>query len=258
MSTLENASAVLKLFSKQNVMHAHPGISFSDVINQLGLAKSTTSRLLMTMESEGLLERDPDTRLYHIGRLLLSISSQYLSTPLVDMAASMMIKLSQITRCTGYISALDGQEIMVLRMFQGQQFLPVVTPVGTRSPAAETSVGRAILARQSDDEVREHFGSYKPRSANAPQNLAALLDKLATARQVGWTFARNETLQGVSSIATNISNKHRSETIGLCLSFPSSDEPPFYPSEYVEALISTTRLLAEKLNDDYWLKNNNL
>ncbi|AKA39434.1 IclR family transcriptional regulator [Yersinia ruckeri] len=254
MSTLGNASSVLKLFAKQNIMHSHPGISFSDVINQLCLAKSTTSRLLMAMESEGLLERDPDTKLYHIGRLLLSISIQYLSTPLVDMAASMMIRLSQMTRCTGYISALDGREIMVLRMFYGQQFLPVVTPVGTRSPANETAVGRAILSRQNDSEVRECFsGHYRAGSPNSPQSLDALLAALALARQSGWTFARNETLQGVSSIATSVTNKHCSETIGLCLSFSSRDEKPFYQDEHVEALISMTRLLAEKLDDDYWL-----
>jgi IclR family transcriptional regulator, KDG regulon repressor len=147
MTTLENAAAVLKLFSQQRMMHGQPGISFSDVVSQLALPKSTVSRLLQTMETQGMLERDPDSKLYKIGRLLLSVSSHYLSTPLVDSVAASMVQLSQLTCCTGYVSVLEGQEIMVMRMFPGRHFLQVVTPAGSRSPAAETSVGRAILAR---------------------------------------------------------------------------------------------------------------
>ena len=60
MTTLENAAAVLKLFSQQRVMHGQPGIAFSDVVEQLALPKSTVSRLLQTMENQGMLERDPD------------------------------------------------------------------------------------------------------------------------------------------------------------------------------------------------------
>jgi IclR family KDG regulon transcriptional repressor len=55
MTTLENAAAVLKLFSQQRMMHGQPGISFSDVVNQLALPKSTVSRLLQTMETQGML-----------------------------------------------------------------------------------------------------------------------------------------------------------------------------------------------------------
>ncbi|HEJ7262873.1 TPA: helix-turn-helix domain-containing protein, partial [Serratia marcescens] len=51
MTTLENAAAVLKLFSQQRVMHGQPGIAFSDVVDQLALPKSTVSRLLQSMEN---------------------------------------------------------------------------------------------------------------------------------------------------------------------------------------------------------------
>ena len=153
MTTLENAAAVLKLFSQQRVMHGQPGIAFSDVVDQLALPKSTVSRLLQSMENQGMLERDPDSRRYRIGALLLAASSHYLSMPLVDNLAASMAQLCRQTACTGYLSVLEGQEIMVMRMFPGRHFLQVVTPAGYRSPAAETSVGRAILARESDEQV---------------------------------------------------------------------------------------------------------
>lgn len=253
MTTLENASAVLKLFAQKGIRQGHPGLSFSDVVEQLGLPKSTVSRLLMTMETQGLLERDPDTRLYKIGRLLLAVSSHYLSTPLVDAASPYMALLSQQTQCTGYISMLEGREIMVMRMFPGRTYLQVVTPAGSLLPAAESAIGRAILARYSDEEVVERYREgYQVNSPNSPQTLEDLLTYLAAIRKAGWAYANNETLQGISTLATSIKNKHRNETVGMCLSFPSPHDGKEMPAGIREGIVEVTRQLAEKLGDEYW------
>ncbi|AHG21377.1 IclR family transcriptional regulator [Chania multitudinisentens RB-25] len=253
MTTLENATAVLKLFSQRRITYGASGISFSDVVAQLGLPKSTVSRLLQTMESQGMLERDPESRLYKIGELLLSVTSHYLSTPLVESAAAAMAQLNQLTFCAGYISMLEGRENRVMRTFPGSHFLQVVTPVGVCSPAAETSVGRAILARESDEQVCERFAAgYRATFPNSPQTLEALLQKLAQVRQQGWSLACNETLPGISSLATSVTNKHRGETVGLCLSFPSQSEAQPYSPQVLEALLRVSRQLAEKLGDEYW------
>lgn len=176
----------------------------------------------MTMETQGLLERDPDSRLYQIGKLLLAVSSHYLSAPLVDLASPYMTQLSQLTQCTGYISMLEGRDIMVMRMFPGRTYLQVVTPAGSLLPAHETAIGRAILSRYSDEEVRQRFsGHYEAHSVNAPKSLDVLLSRLAEVRLTGVSFANNETLLGISTLATSIFNKHRNELVGLCLSFPS-------------------------------------
>ncbi|AEX53284.1 IclR family transcriptional regulator [Rahnella aquatilis] len=253
MTTLENAAAVLKLFSKQGVRQGHPGLSFSDVVEDLKLPKSTVSRLLMTMETEGLLERDPDSRLYRIGRLLLAVSSHYLSAPLVDLASPYMAQLSQLTQCTGYISMLEGRDIMVMRMFPGRTYLQVVTPAGSLLPAHETAIGRAILARYTDDEVLARYSDkYQVNSANSPASREILLSRLAEVRQHGVSFASNETLLGISTLATSIFNKHRNETVGLCLSFPSPAPGKEIPQGIKEGLIAVTRQIAEKLGDEYW------
>ncbi|WAS99987.1 IclR family transcriptional regulator [Rouxiella chamberiensis] len=253
MTTLENASAVLRLFAQKGIRQGHPGLSFSEVVEQLSLPKSTVSRLMTTMETQGLLERDPDTRLYKIGHLLLAVSSHYLSSPLVDACSPYMTQLSQQTQCTGYISMLEGRNIMVMRMFPGRTYLQVVTPAGSLLPAAETAIGRAILARHTDQQVVERYREgYRVNSPNSPQTLDALLHILADIRRVGWSFANNETLQGISTLATCIANKHRNETVGLCLSFPSPHEGDALPAGIREGLVAVTRQLAEKLGDDYW------
>lgn len=250
MSTLENAAAVMRLFNRRNPMQGQPGLTFTDITAALGLPKSTVSRLLSTMEREGLLERDPETRCYNVGRMLLSVASNYLSTPLVDGASAMMARLAAESSFTGYISVLEGREIMVMRMFQARMLIQVVTPPGSRLPAAGTAVGRAILARYSDDFVRNLYAdSWNTLSPNSPQSIDQLLAELARIRQQGWAIARNETLQGISAVSTTISNKHRGETVALSLSFPSSQQEPSYSTAALDALQAVTRQLAGKYGD---------
>lgn len=72
------------------------------------------------MESQGLLERNADTRGYHIGRVLLAAAGHYLSAPLVDSVSAAMVRLAAKTGCMGYVSKLDGREVLVMRMFHGR------------------------------------------------------------------------------------------------------------------------------------------
>jgi DNA-binding IclR family transcriptional regulator len=253
MSTLENAAAVLSLFSQRQTNFSQPGISFSEVVAQLELPKSTVSRLLKSLESQHWLERDPQTRQYHIGNLLLKVAGVYLSTPLVENAAAAMMRVDHLSICTGYIAVLEGCEGRVMRVLPGKHFMHVVTPVGALSPAAETSVGRALLARKSDEQVRSYYADgYRVQSPGSPQTLEALLKELARIRSRGWSLARNEILPGISSLATTVCNKHRCETVGLCLSYPSLSEDQPYAPEVLTALMAVSRTLGETLGDSYW------
>lgn len=99
MTTLENAAAVLRLFQHKGVTQGHVGLSFSEVVEALNLPKSTVSRLLATMESQGLLERNADTRGYHIGRVLLAAAGHYLSAPLVDSVSAAMVRPAAWVTC---------------------------------------------------------------------------------------------------------------------------------------------------------------
>ncbi|QDY41159.1 IclR family transcriptional regulator [Candidatus Pantoea soli] len=247
MTTLENASAVLRLFQRAGITQGHPGLSFTEVVTALALPKSTVSRLLATMESEGLLERDPDSRCYRIGRVLLSVAGHYLSTPLVDSASAPMARLAASSGCMGYISVLDGNDVLVMRMFHGRFFTQLVTPPGTRVSVTGTSTGRVLLAQLSDEQVRQRFAdNWQAASPNSPRHLDALCQELARIRQQGWALARNETLPGISSLAVAITHKHRGESAALCLSFLSQEAAPGYPEALLSELRATAALMAEK------------
>lgn len=251
MTTIENASAVLRLLNQSGVTQGLRGLTFTDITTALDLPKSTVSRLLSTMELQGLLKRDTDSRRFYPGDVLLSLASRYLSTSLVEGASAIMARLAEESVCTGYIAVLEGRETMIMRMFQGHKAIQVVSPPGSRLPAAETSVGRAMLARQSDEYIHSLYGSeWQVASHHAPQNLQQLMAELTSIRTRGWAISRNETVQGISSIATSVSNKHLGETIALGLTFPTQRQEPASSSFAVDALLKATRHLVDRYGDE--------
>ncbi|MBE5251098.1 IclR family transcriptional regulator [Mixta mediterraneensis] len=247
MTTLENAAAVLRLFQRKGITQGHAGLTFTEVVEALTLPKSTVSRLLATMENQGLLERDPESRCFHIGRVLLAVAGHYLSAPLVDSVSPAMVRLASITGCMGYISKLDGREVLVMRMFHGRHFTQLVTPPGSRMPAAATSTGRALLSLLSDEDIRARYQDQWERVApNSPRNVEELCEKLAQIRQQGWSLAQSETLAGISSLSVIVNNKHHGESVALCLSFLSQEAEPGYPPALLDALRATATEMADK------------
>jgi IclR family KDG regulon transcriptional repressor len=249
MSTLENAASVLRLFTADRLE-----LTVTDVARALGLPKSSVSRLLKAMRESGLLTSAADTPRYRVGTLLFEIAQLHQqSSALMDLADVELSAICRDTRHTGYISILDGADVLVLRMHPGREALRVVTPLGSRAAAFATANGRALLARLSDDKVRTLLKQpLQPPSANAPGSMAALLDRLAETRRVGWCEAIDEAIPGVHSIAVAVEDAANGEIFAFCLSFPVSQLSQVESRAIVRAVTDAARRIAEKVGDRYW------
>src|SRR5690349_66074 len=134
MSALSNAVSVLRLFSGNR-----PELSVTEVARELGMAKSSASRLLKAMLREGLLANAGTTPRYRLGYVFFEISRLYgHNSTLMDLADNALGAICRAARHGGYISILDGADVLVLRAYVGPEALRVVTPLGSRMPAFAT------------------------------------------------------------------------------------------------------------------------
>lgn len=214
--SLANAAALLHWLKSHR-----SDIAVGEVSTALGWPKSTTSRLLKTMQRLGLLERDPATRRYRLGLLILELAGHHRAgEPLVEAADA---ALAELTRRSGHatgISILDGVEVVVLRSRAGTQPLRVVTPPGSRGPAWAASTGRALLARLPDAEIAARFRDFpQPPLPAAPHSLPALLQRIRRVRNAGWEEASDEQMPGLGGVSVAVADPQTGEAMALYVAF---------------------------------------
>lgn len=248
MSTLENAISILRLFNSER-----DELTVTEAARLLNMPKSSVGRLLTNMRDLGLLDGSGRQPRYRIGPLFFEISQQYrLRSSLIEKAESVMAGLCSETGHTGYVSILQGTEVLVMRVRPGSHALRVVTPPGQRLPACETAIGRSLLARLPDERVRALYpkglSSLKP---NSPQSLEDLLKSLATVRRRGWAESLDEAVPGVGSTSIAIEDRVDHEMVGICLTYSASVQR----SEKIEMarlLVQAGRELGLQIGDTFW------
>lgn len=250
MSTLESAAAVLRLFTEERAE-----LSVTEAHRLLSMPKSSVARLLQSMKDAGFLDPVEGTRRYQLGLLILDVSRmQRARTPLADLAEEALAEICKTTGHTGYVSVLDGTDIVVLRVRPGTRALQVVTPLGQRMNAFETAIGRSLLSRLSDDQVRSRYTEpLHPSSSNSPLTLDELLALLAEVRKRGWAESIEEALPGVGSTAVAILSQHNNEMLGLCVSYSASHSSKEERQHLAELLREAAIHVGRKVDDPYWI-----
>jgi IclR family KDG regulon transcriptional repressor len=251
MSALTSAVSILRLFSAERCE-----LSVTEVARLLGMPKSTASRLLKAMLHEGLLANVGSTARYRVGHLLLELAGLYgQRSSLMELTDGALGAICRDARHGGYISILDGADVLVLRAYLGTETLRVVTPLGSRSQAFATSTGRALLARLTDKEVRTlHRSRLAPPSPNAPTDIDDLLARLNRIRRAGWSEAIDEAVPGVGSVAVSIRDAANAETFAFCLSFPAHMVSQIERRRLAARLIEAAKSIAPQVDDTFWTK----
>lgn len=138
--------------------HEPDGATTSEVARRTGLARPTAHRLLGSLLSEGLVDRDP------AGRWLLGPELYLLGTtaaPRYDVTALAQPVVRRLALATGesaFFSARRGDETVCLLREDGS--FPIRSHVlheGIRFPLGVASAGLAILAYLSDAELEEYL-----------------------------------------------------------------------------------------------------
>ena len=147
VQSLERGLSVLRCFSAE-----HPQLTLSEVARLTGLTRATSRRLLLTFERLGYMRNDG--RLFELTPLVLDLGYAYISScKLPDLVQPDMEELSE--RCNESVSAsvLDGDEIVYIARVPTKRIMTIALSLGSRLPAAITSMGRVLLADLPDDEL---------------------------------------------------------------------------------------------------------
>jgi DNA-binding IclR family transcriptional regulator len=248
MTTLANAADVLRCFTPQRLE-----LTLTDVVALLGTPKSTTSRLLRAMRDAGFLEVAPGSRRYRPGILVFELGTTYRrASSLLARADEAVSRLSRRFGHTGYVSVLDGADVVGVAHHEGSSTLRVGTPIGRRLAAFASSTGRSLLARRTDAQVRAlHPEPLRPASPHSPQDMNALLPLLAEVRRSGYAISLEEANPGVGGLAVAVGSPATGEEFSLNLVYPIATVSASERQAMLNALLAEALEIATMV-DDPW------
>jgi len=254
VSVLLAVTQVLDLFAA-----GERDVGVATLGQRLAWPKSTSSRVLLQMANAGLLERDANDRQYRLGPLVrrLAMAHQQAGPATRELVRKELALLSEQSGHAAHLSVLDGSESVLLEHFAGANPLQVMSPIGSRLPASVTAMGRALLARLSDDEFAQRYGNdgraRLPASpARCPQTVGALRKLVLQAQHDRSAVAVDEALPGVAAVATTLRDETTRTTYGLALSFPSQLVAPRDIPRFRDQLVTITQRIGVQLGDPWW------
>ena len=218
----------------------------AEVARDLGVHRSTALRLLGTLERHALVERDPRTAKYRLGRRLAQLASvvtgefdlRYVARPVCEGLAGALGE-------TVTLDVLVGDVIVPIEQATGSTSVVSVNWLGRRTPVHCTASGKVILAF-AQDAVRQRLLS---RTLERPTpytivDLAELEDQLKGARETGFARTYEELEVGLDAIAAPVHSADGEVVAALDVSGPSHR----LRSEGRPELISLTREAAADLS----------
>jgi IclR family transcriptional regulator, acetate operon repressor len=174
---------------------AEPGqLRLVDLSERLGLAKSTSRRLLVGLVEVGLAAVDAHGH-FSLGERLLG----YGSAAGAHVAAIFRPTIERVARATDGetvdLSVLRGQRMWFVDQIESSYRLRAVSAVGVRFPLEVTANGKAALAALDDAEAQVAIAKFGPEVA------AGLRREIAEIRRTGIAFDRGEHTPGISAAA---------------------------------------------------------
>lgn len=202
IEALTRGLETLSLFSAER-----PSLSLSQIVELLQLNKSTTYRVLSTLESAGYLEQDKVTRHYRPGLKVLQLGFSAIHTlELRQIARPYLEQLSQEVGETVSLAVLDEFRTIYVDRIRNQTIVGVVLGVGSSLPAHCTALGKVLLAGLPLDELRRLLESHE-LNAYTPKTLTRkkhLLTELARVRAQGYAIGDEELASALRAAAAPV------------------------------------------------------
>jgi IclR family pca regulon transcriptional regulator len=182
-------------------------LTIADVARHTGLDRATSRRCLLTLERSGYASFDG--KFFRLTSRILRLGYAYLAvTPLPGQLQPFLEELSERTKESCSASILDGTEVVYIARASQRRVMSIGLTVGSRLPAYCASMGRVLLAAQSDDKVLAVLAQteIKALTAKTLTEVPALTDEIRRVRQQGFALIDEELEIGLRSIAVPIRN----------------------------------------------------
>lgn len=223
-STLARGLQILRAFDE-----SHVALSLTDLVARTGLEKSAVQRMAHTLHVEGMLDRDPKSRLYRPSHAWLELAyAYYWSDPLIARALPKLIEFSRAKGETVNLAQISGDHIIYSLRLPNQRTHFAASIVGRRLPALNTASGRVMLSTRGDEEIAQACSRWPLVQATQKtlMDRCEIARSIKSAREDGFCITRDQMLLNEISLAAPVrgTDGHAHAAVQISISGVTFDE----------------------------------
>ena len=245
IKSLQRAINILDLFDEQT---AELGITV--IAEKSGLHKSTAAGLVYTLEHNGYLGQDPETRKYGLGFKLVDRAST-----LLDQIDVRKVALSHLQELIAWcnesvnLAVRDGGQIVYIERLTTTRSLGMRAKVGYRAPLHCTALGKAILSHMPQDKVEELIAQcgLPAVTAHSITDRIQFLQEIDRVREQGFAVDKEENEIGVRCVAAPIYDHTGQPAATVSVSSPVFRLPLSEVPCYGQKVIEITSAISARL-----------
>jgi len=180
-------------------------MSLSEVSSEAGLARPTVRRILITLDELGYV-RSVDGKFALTPRVLELGLSYFSEQSFWEACMPRLEELVASTHESSSLAQLDGSDVVYVARAAVPKLVALSVRVGTRFPAAATSLGKVLLAALEKEELDAVLSQPSRAGLAVSVRLSRpeLDDALAEVRNRGWALADQELAPAIRSIAVPV------------------------------------------------------
>ena len=238
--------SVVRAMRVLDALAAKPGgVGVNELARAIAVSPSTVSRLLATLESGRLVERDRDGR-FRLGLHLVALAEATLAR--LDVRELARPTLRELVAGTGESASLSlpgGLDAITVDFVPAESSVVSVARLGRPSVGHATATGKVMLAfAPSASSPPPPLARFTERTTVDP---AALLAEIDEVRRQGWAQAVGEREPDLNALATPVVDRRGELAAILGLQGPAARFSASRRAEVLPVLLDAAERLSQAL-----------
>ncbi|KGD90165.1 hypothetical protein JL37_19565 [Achromobacter sp. RTa] len=218
--SLSRGLAIVRVFNEI------PSPSLTEISTRVNLTKATCLRFLRTLQDEGYVGHDEETKRYQLRPLVLELGYAALSSlSLPLMAESEMEVLADAVGGSVHLGLLEGDEVVVvarsIASLETRKLVTMNIHVGSRLPAHCSAMGRMLISQSDDIDAYVAGMKISQMTSKTLVHRGKLAKEMKETRKRGWSLVEEDLGIGYSAIGTLV--EAGAQQYGLAVSVNTKD-----------------------------------
>ena len=242
--------SIQKAFGILELLAARSPRGVTEISDELGLEKSSVSRLLKSLAELGYATQSSRRGQYQVSARVLVLAQQYLAGDrLAREAQPILRELALRARASAHVALLLDGDLVIVAKEPSPERIQVATRVGGRTPLHASALGKILLCALPDRDraafLSRPLARFTDKTISDPRKLRKALDEV---RRLGRAFESEEEHPGVGCIGAPVSDASGRWIAAMSIAGPVHGTPFKLDSAHLKLVVEKAAELSRRLS----------